>query len=125
MSPLTSISRDREQRTSQAQQADVDNLTNRANNVVVQHMNAAEKLKDLEKELERSDLSAAATQSGSTDLVPYRDTSLELMSRQISVIAAFQTSLASAPDPASKQALMIQRSPELVNNLLREWTCLH
>lgn len=52
----------------------------------------------------------------------YSNTSVELMSRQVNIIAAFQRSIARVPNAAARQALIIQRSPQLVNDLLSEWT---
>jgi hypothetical protein len=85
-------------------------------------MNAAEKLVDLETELERSDSTDSTLGRGSMDLVPACNNSLTLLPRQVSAIATFHNAIGSASDAASRQALVLRLSTQLINDLLHEWT---
>lgn len=107
------------------QQEALDSQANRAENAVVQHMNAADKLESLEKKLELSDAAGHTSAAGDDSnalTVPIKSTAISLMSQQLDILADFQKSVASAPDASSRQTMMMSRSPQLIHSLLMEWT---
>jgi hypothetical protein len=110
------------QRSTPKQQEEVQSRSQRAQNVIVQHVNAGEMLNALREELDRSDKEDAALDGRSTDLIIRNPTSVELMSLRVGPIADFERSLAHVRNPADRQAVMIQRSLQLVKDLLEGWT---
>ncbi|KPI37871.1 uncharacterized protein AB675_3144 [Cyphellophora attinorum] len=104
---------------------DLQRQTRRAQNVIVQHINAGERLAALQKDLEQADTAETKVENASQALVQSSgQLAVVLMSRQVDAIARFQNSMVSYSDPASRQAYVMDKSPALLRDLLGEWTLL-
>ena len=85
-------------------------------------MNAGDNLTALETKLQQAD-TEATTSSSSTSLVKSSgETAVVLMSRQVEAIGRFSQSMVAIKDASSRQAYVMDRSPELLKSLLEEWT---
>ncbi len=100
---------------------DVRRQTTKANNAILQHVNAAKNLSKLQEEADL-DISATKQRTSDSALATRASSALTLVSRQSEVVADFQQALMKVVDPRERQALMMEKSPILLQNLLMQWT---
>lgn len=100
---------------------DVRRQTTKANNAILQHVNAAGNLSKLQEE---ADKESAHTNHRSSELAlaSQASSALTLVARQNEVVANFQQAMAKVVDPGERQGLVMEKSPILLQDLLVQWT---
>ena len=102
---------------------DVQRQTTKANNAILQHVNATETLSKLQEE---ADEESTHTNDRSSELAlaSQASSALTLVARQNEVVANFQQAMAKVEDPSERQALVMKKSPTLLQDLLLQWTTI-
>ena len=95
----------------------------KAGNAVMQHVDAAENLSKLHNEAEKAD-SLAAERTPELALTTRTGSALILLPCHNDVLANFRQALMKVDDPGRRQAMIIERSPMLLHDLLMRWTVL-
>lgn len=110
---------------SKQQEDEIHRQSKRTQSAVVQNVNAAERLTELEKQLERADTRDRITEATSHPLtVRAANTRVISVSGQIGIISELQDSIKNVTDPAQRQGYIVERAPEVVQHLLAELTNL-
>ena len=92
----------------------------KANNAILQHMHAAENLSKLQNDANEDDEAEKAP--ANIDSSSKASSALTLIARQNEVISEFQQAVMKVDDPGDRQALIINQSPTLLQDLLSQWT---
>lgn len=105
---------------------DAENLrhqTAKTRNVIVQHMNAGEKLEKLKNDAIRADELETASEGPSGALVRANtDKAIIIFTHQAEVITSFQNAMMNIGDPAQRQGFAMDNSGRLLEDLLTQWT---
>jgi hypothetical protein len=100
---------------------DYQEKSGRANNAVVQHLNASDRLSQRERDLEASDAASAAAGNTSNALtVTSSNNAVIMLSTQVESIVRFQNAMHQLHDPGQRQAFIMENSPNLLRELVVE-----
>jgi hypothetical protein len=100
----------------------VSNQCLKAENAILEHLNAVDKLPTLEAEAHRSKTAALEPAPLNEQMA---SKAVQLVSRQNDVLTKFQHSLVAVRSTSEGQAFVLGNSKELLHDLLAEWTIVY